>query len=144
MAVNVGRRTIKDTPANRQLGACWKAHEFCVHTLKICSNENIFLPEYKEALTTRILDTATSIYINCWKANNILVTNKADWNTRSQFQEEALMDCNAMLALMELARTLFHLKGKKVQYWQNLCIEARTVISAWHFADMRRYKNFGM
>lgn len=50
MAVNVGQRNVPDTPQNRQLDACWKARELAIHTIKICNNKNIFLPEYQSAL----------------------------------------------------------------------------------------------
>lgn len=50
MAVNLGQRNVADTPGNRALYACDEARHLAIHTIKICNNQNIFLPEYQSAL----------------------------------------------------------------------------------------------
>lgn len=142
MAVNVGQRNIPDTPANRQLEACNKALELAIHTIKICKNKNIFLPEYQDALTNDIIRCAKDIYILAWSANNIYVRRgDGRWKDREIRQMAAITKCNEMLGLITLARRLFHLKGGKVKYWSQLTLDTRGLIRRWHEANA---KQFGM
>lgn len=73
MAVKAGERNTPDTPQKRQLDAAWEARELALYTIKICTNKNIFLPEYQSALTDDIIRKAKDIYTNVWTANNIRV-----------------------------------------------------------------------
>lgn len=141
MSVNVGQRNVPDTPANRQLDACWKARGVALHTIKICNNKKIFLPEYQSALTNDLIQTAKNIYKDVWKANNIRVTKQKHWDYRCRLQMEAILECNDLLASIGLARALFHLKGKKVNYWSKMVIEVRNQIAKWHESDVKRYEN---
>lgn len=139
MAVNVGERNVPDTPQNRQLEACWKARGLALHTIKICNNKNIFLPEFQSSLTDDLIRTAKDIYINAWTANNIRVTTQQHWRYRSELQMKAILQCNNLLAMISLARALFHLKSKKTAYWSELTIETRNMLKNWHKSDMKRY-----
>lgn len=132
-----------DTPQNRQLDAVWYARELALYTIKICQNKNIFIPEYQSSLTDDIVRTAKDIYINSWTANNIRVSGKnsnelLEW--RSRLQRQAILDCNNLLALIGLARPLFHLKGKKVKYWPEQTLKARNYIKKWRESDIGRYQ----
>lgn len=142
MSVKVGERNVPDTPQNRQLNAVWYARELALYTIQICKNQNIFLPEYQTALTDDIIRTAKNIYINAWTANNIRVTEKQKkelWGWRSKLQRQAILDCNNLLALIGLARPLFHLKGKRIKYWSEQTIKARNYIKRWRESDIERY-----
>lgn len=139
MAVNVGQRNVPDTPQNRQLDAGMKARELAIYTIRICTNQKVFLPEYRSALTEDIIRTAKDIYMNVWTANNILVKTQEQWDCRSRLQQKAALQCNNLLALISIARTLFHLKGKRVNYWSGMVIETRGMIQKWHEADRKRY-----
>lgn len=143
MSVNVGQRNVPDTPQNRQLDACWKARGVALHTIKICTNKNIFLPEYQAAITDDLIRMAKDIYIKVWTANNIRVTagRKDLWAYRSKLQIQAVLESNNLLASIGLARAVFHLKGKKVAYWSKLVIESRNMIQKWHEADVNRFSN---
>ncbi len=131
-----------DTPSNRQLDACWEAMNLAVYTIQICNNKNIFLPEYQSSLTDDIIRTAKDIYIHTWTANNIRVTEtekKELWAWRSKLQRQAILDCNNLLALIGLARRLFHLKGKKAKYWSEKTLKTRNYIKKWRESDQKRY-----
>ena len=135
MAVNVGQRNVPDTPQNRQLDACQKAMDLALHTIKICNNKNIFKEEYQDALTNDIIRCAKDIYIYAWDANNVYVKKGEDgWIERVQLQTKALTKCNELLALINLARRLFHLKGGKVRYWSEMTIGAKKLIYKWREA----------
>lgn len=140
MAVNVGQRNVPDTPANRQLDACYKAMELVIHTIKICSNKNIFTAEYQEALTNDIIRCAKDIYVYAWNGNNVYVQpGNGRWKEREKLQLAAISKCNELLALINIARRLFHLKGGKVKYWSQMTIDARQLIHKWHEANAKQY-----
>ena len=141
MAVNVGQRNVPDTPSNRQLIACEKAMELCLHTIKICKNKKIFVVEYQEALTDDIIRCAKDIYTLTWNGNNVYVLKtNGRWKERERYQLDAICKCNELLALINVARRLFHLKGKKVRYWSELTLTARKFISSWHEANKKQFE----
>lgn len=142
MAVNAGQRHVPDTPGTKSLYACDKARELAVHTIKICKNENIFLPEYKGAITEDLIKTAKDIFCDAWAANNVMVGKSPEkWRQRQLLQERSAAGCNRMLALIGLAKSLFHLRGSKVKYWSQLVIDTRSLIRKWQEADSKRYGN---
>ena len=146
MSVNKSDRNVADTPQNRHLDAAWKARGLSLHTMKICKNKSVFLPEYQSALTDDIIRLSKDIYLKVRRSNNIRMDVKdparkaKNWEARSNLQVSAILDCNDMLYLIELARALFHLKGKKAEYWSNLTVETREYIKRWHESDVDRYK----
>ncbi len=111
------------------------------YTITITKNKNIFLPEYQSALTDDLIRSAKDIYINAWKANNIRVTSQEDWKERKHLQELSILECNSLLATIQLAKKVFHLKSKRIKYWGELTIKARDGIRAWKESDTKRYKN---
>ena len=143
MSVEVGERHIPDTPQKRQLDACWFAREAALHTLDVCSNEKIFVPRFQK-LTDKIIDLSIDIYMDVWDANDIWMDPKEpdprNWEERSRLQEYAIRKCKKLLALIGLARSKFHLRGKKVNYWSGKVIEAMRCIQRWHESDIRRYQ----
>lgn len=117
-----------------------KANDLTVYTIRITKNPKNFAPEYQTALTDDIIRTAKDIYVKCWTANNIKVGEDAEkWKERKRLQEEAARDCNNLLALMQIAKTLFHLETKRVKYWGKKTIEVRNRIRDWKDGDSRRY-----
>lgn len=143
MAVNVGQRNVPDTPQNRQLDAGVKAKELALHTIKICCNKNIFLTEYQSALTDDIIRTAKDVFINVKAANNIRVSesNPETWKERDRLQKLALRECGDLISYISIAKTLFHLRGKKTKYWIKITMESMEKIKKWHEADVKRYGN---
>ena len=111
-----------------------------IYTVKICCNKKVFLPKYQHALTDDIIRTAKDIFIHCWTANNIRVgKDEEKRKERRRLQEQAANDCNNLLALMQMAQTLFHLKLKRIKYWGERTIEVRTLIRSWIESDTKRY-----
>ena len=141
MSVNVGQRNVPDTPANKAFAAGEKAMEVALHTIKICKNKNIFTAEYQEALTNDIIRCAKDIYIFTWSGNNIYVSEKQKegWPERERLQIAAYRKCNELLSLQNIARRLFHLRGKKVRYWAQLTVDARKLIKEWHRSNADQY-----
>lgn len=137
---NVGERHVPDTPTNRQLFALDKCLDMVTHTIKICSNENVFDAKFKTT-TEKIVSIANSIYIKAFEANGIRVTNNYTKVKRLRLQKEAIRLCNVMLAEINIAQRLFHIKKGKKLYWVKMVIEARTLLSKWHESDKKRYSN---
>lgn len=134
MSVPVNQRT------HGKLEACVKAHELCVYTLRITSNKKIFTVEYQEALTDRIISTALNIHLLAWSANNVLVKRPEDLAKRQKYQEDAAIQCNVLLSLIEIAKPIFHLSTKRVIHWSAMAIATRGLIRAWKDSDARRYE----
>ena len=108
--------------------------------MRITKNPKVFMPEYQTALTNDIINTAKEIFIKCWTANNIKVGDDAEnYITRKRLQEEAARECNNLLALIQMAKPLFHLAGKRVKYWGKKTIEVRNEIRDWKAGDSKRY-----
>lgn len=118
-----------------------KAQELAEYTIQICCNPNVFLPQYQNALTNDIIKSAKDIFINCFSANNVLVKRKEDFTQRQNYQKYARNECNNLLALVQIAYKLFHLKTKRVKYWGQKIIEVRNLIQKWQEADSNRYKD---
>ena len=135
MSVPEGKRT------ESKLEVIVKALDLATHTIKITANPKIFSVEYKSALTDRIVSTSIEVYMKCWTANNIKIVDEASFNMRKRLQDEACYECNNLLALMQIAKKLFHLDSKKVSYWGKMAIETRNLIRAWRESDRKRYKN---
>ena len=115
------------------------ARDLASYTIKITKNENTFPPEYRWGVTNKIVETATSIYMDCWTANNIYVHGDAEKKRERIFlQRRAVLNCNNLLALMQLAQEIFHLKTKRVEYWGRKTITARESIKKWSKSDMDR------
>ena len=51
------------------------------------------------------------------------------------------MGFDDLLALIGIAKPLFHLTTKRIEYWTGLTINVRTIIIAWHDKGRDRFKN---
>lgn len=119
-----------------------KANDLAIYTIKIAKNPKVFLLEYQNALTDDIIRTAKEIYIKCWTANNIRVGKEYEnWRARKQLQEHAILECNNLLALIQIAKSLFHLSSKRIKYWGCKIIDVRNEIRNWKEGDSKRYEN---
>lgn len=119
-----------------------KAKNLASYTIKICCNENVFLPQYQNAITNDIMRSAKDIYIKCWNANNIRVVDNETYRERHKLQKEAHNECNNLLALIQIAGSVFHLKNKRLKHWGEMILECRNMISKWGSSDNERYKEF--
>lgn len=130
----------KDKRKQGKLEVCVQAHSLCVYTLQITANKNVFLPAYQDTLTNRIVDAALSIHMKVWAANNILVNSREDYQERHRLQEDAAIQCNVLLSLIQIAWKLFHLSSKRVEFWGGNVMSVRNLIRACRDSDTQRYK----
>lgn len=141
MSVNAGMRRVPDTPANRQCNAVESAMTLCLHTIKICSNRNIFTVEYIDIVSMAV-SLSLEIYVDANTANNIRVTNKKSCLERLELERNSLHLCNSLLGVIEISQRLFHLRMRKKEYWVRLAIDAKNLISRWYQSDSERYSKF--
>ncbi|MCD7828889.1 MAG: hypothetical protein LUG58_00440 [Clostridiales bacterium] len=139
MSVPEGKR------GQRKMEVFTKANDLAIYTIKICSNQKVFLPEYQSAMTDDIIATAKDIFLLAWEANSIRVTDgngqidPAKRRERKDLQERAIRKCNKLLALMQMAQRLFHLKTKRIKYWGQKTVDVRNLLKSWKESDTRRY-----
>lgn len=133
MSVPVGERR------ESRLEVFVQALDLVTYTLRITKNEKIFLPEYQRQVTDDIIETAKSIYIDAWDANNVRVTTKDDRRARRELQLRAARECNRLLALIGIAKSSFHLKNKRVKFWTGKVLKVRGMIRSWNESDSKRY-----
>ena len=117
-----------------------KALDLATYTIQITANEKTFDPKFRAAVTDDLVSHAKNIYLDCWTANNIRVTNDAEtYQTRKRLQDKAVTECNTFLGLLDVAKRVFHLDSKRITYWGNKIINCRKLIRAWRDADKKRY-----
>lgn len=116
-----------------------KTLDLADYTITITANSKIFLPEYQRSLTDDINRIALAIYVDAWTANNIKVTNEESYMERRRLQERAARNCNNLLALMQLAQKVFHLKLKRIKFWGEKTLNVRSLLRAWRESDYKRY-----
>jgi len=119
-----------------------KANDLATYTIRITRNPKVFLPEYQTALTDDIIRAAKNVFIYAWTANNIRVDGEREnWEQRKGLQEAAARECNTLLALVQMAKPVYHLKSKRVKYWGQKIINTRNAIREWKAGDNKRYGN---
>ena len=117
-----------------------KARELAIYTAKIVNNKNVFNPEIDENLVNRIKDCAYDIFAKAWSANKINADkNSINREMRYRKQEEAITLCDDMLTYIGVAKTLFHLRSKRVKYWAGQINEVRNLLQKWKESDVSRY-----
>lgn len=135
MSVPVSKRN-----ENQTLKTLLLAMDLAYYTIKICCNENVFLPKYRNAVTDDLIRLAKDIYINCRTANGIRVTTQDDLDLRTGYQLRAKADCDTLIAELDIAKRVFHLSGRRILYWAGKIMECREYIVRWRESDVRRFK----
>ena len=123
-----------------KLEVCIKALELASYTIQITANEKVFDPKFRAAVTDDLISHAKDIYLICWTANNIRITDdEATYKERQRLQSKAIVECTTFLGLLDIAKKVFHLETKRVTYWGKKIVECRTLIKAWRDSDRKRY-----
>ena len=145
MATNVNERNVPETPTNKMLDCLWEARNLSLYTVKICSNTNNFQPEYYQTMTGDMINKAKDIYRLGKRANAIYVQGKTGherWEERSRYQREVIFLCIDLLSDIDVAKTLFNIRGKRVKYWTKQVVTVKRMYIAWHNADKERYAQY--
>lgn len=135
MSVPVSKRN-----ENQTLKTLLLAMDLAYYTIKICCNENVFSPKYKNAVTDDLIRLAKDIYINLRTANGIKVETAEDLKLRVGYQLRAKADCDTLIAELDIAKRVFHLSSRRVVYWAGKTMECREYIMRWKESDVKRFK----
>ena len=114
------------------------ARDLAVYTIRITANEKVFLPEYKTPLTNEITRLAISIHTLCWSARNLGGNDPEACTKRTGLLDDAILACNNLLSLIDIAKPLYHLDTSRVKYWASKTIETRTLIILWRDSGAKR------
>lgn len=125
---------------NQTLKTLLLTMDLAYYTVKICCNENVFLPKYRNAVTDDLIRLAKDIYINCRTANDIRVSTEEDLKLRCGYQLKAKADCDTLIAELDIAKRVFHLSGRRIVYWAGKTMECREYIMRWRESDIKRFK----
>lgn len=139
IAVNVGQRNVPQTQANMMLDACTKALDLAIHTVKICSNDKVFPKNFNLDIANKCSSLAVDIYTTVYAANNIYISkdNIRRWPEREELQHKALILCDELISLINIAKRLYKIKSRKYEYWATITIDTRAKIKAWHDANAK-------
>lgn len=123
-----------------------KARDLCVYTIRITSNENVFIKDFQKPITDDIVRCSKDIFINLFEANNIDIRPTSidlDENVklRRTLINNSIRECYNLLALMQIAKPLFHLSSKRIKYWAGLTIEVRDKARKLRDSDRNRTAN---
>lgn len=118
------------------------AKKLYCHSVKIMGNKKVFNPEndFHNRTLIKISDLLIDVYSKTWEANRINVPKEPELaGERLSLQRHAIVSAKLLLPLFELAKTQFHLEGRKFWHWMNMLVELGKKLSAWHKADVERY-----
>lgn len=116
-----------------------KARQLFERMVLATANIKKFDPLFDELFTKMWLKKTESAYLNCWRANNVLVKTREDYEKRKSLQNEALLDLTDFLALLSPAKTIFKIPMKRVGFWAEETTEVIKLIQAWKKSDGGRY-----
>lgn len=117
-----------------------KAQFLAAYTAQILKNEKIFDPKIDQALIERMRNCAYDIYIKSWQANKVRAeTNAINRSMRYRLQEESILLCDELHACIGIAKSLYHLRHRRMKYWSGLITDVRKLLQAWKESDVDRY-----
>ena len=108
------------------------------HTYNITSNPKIFAPIHYR-LISRLTSEATFIYQNIRVANEIKAVTPEDARERYKLQKEALKTCKALTSDIMISKGVFHLRMRKVIFWNKYIERLEVMIKAWMESDIKNY-----
>lgn len=115
-----------------------EAQKLCKYTLEICTNENVFIPRYKTALTDDLIRISKDIFINLLNANRKDLVK--EHKLRKAKMDKAIDLCDDLLSLIQIAKPIFHLSNKRIKYWGSLIFNVQNLTRSWKESDLVRYK----
>jgi uncharacterized Fe-S center protein len=133
MSVRVSERSQGD------LDVIVKAKQMAAHTVEITNNTNYFPKRYRMTITDKIVNKSFEIFMLLYEANEIYPRNKRDFEDRQRNQRRAMACCRTLVAMIDIAKTLFHLPDDKVKYWTRLVVEVRYMTAAWYKKELDRF-----
>lgn len=120
--------------------ALTKALDLATYTINITDNKKIFIPQHDKT-TERLVYLARDIYHRSRMANDIKVTTREELSVRRKLQNQAIEECDLLLSEIQIAKILFHLRLKRINYWGTMIVELKSMLRGWRESDSNRYRN---
>lgn len=117
-----------------------KALDLATYTINITDNKKIFIPQHDKT-TERLVYLARDIYHRSRMANDIKVTTREELSVRRKLQNQAIEECDLLLSEIQIAKILFHLRLKRINYWGTMIVELKSMLRGWRESDSNRYRN---
>ena len=112
-----------------------KALQLANYTIQITDNKKVFVTEH-QTTTDKIVELATDIYYKAWIANRIRVGKDAEkLKERRRLQNMAIEECERLCCYIQIAKKLFHLRTKRVDYWSGNALTVQAYLKAWRDGD---------
>lgn len=118
-----------------------KQIDLICYTIQITSG-NKFAPQYRyqDVIIARIISKAIEIYTLSWEANNIRVDGDEDrYRRRRTLQERAVECCDSLLGLIQIAKMMFHQRGKQNEKWCGKVVAVKKLTQAWKDKNSEEY-----
>ena len=129
-----------DLRGKTKLAVLESAKKLSEHTLRKCTNNDIFPLRFRNSIINRLTGEAMDIVINISKAHYTPTKTLDDYKKRREYQIEARGHLQALLALIDLAYKMFgNLTGKMVDYWTGLCEQTEKELLDWMIQDNINY-----
>ena len=109
------------------------------HTYNITSNAKIF-NQIHYRMIGRLTGEATMIYQKVRVANEIKANTIEDAKERLKLQKDALDYCKALTSDIMISKGLFHLRMRRVIFWNGYVTRLEAMIKAWMDSDKKGYK----
>jgi hypothetical protein len=130
----------KDDRGEGKFDTLTKALRLASYTIDITDNKKVFVPEHAKS-TERIVYLARDIYHKARVANDIRVGDDKDLlMERRRLQNEAIAECDHLLSEIQIAKMIFHLRTKRVEYWGNMVEEVKGYLRKWRESDADRFR----
>jgi hypothetical protein len=130
----------KDDRGEGKFDTLTKALRLASYTIDITDNKKVFVPEHAKS-TERIVYFARDIYHKARVANDIRVGDDKDLlMERRRLQNEAIAECDHLLSEIQIAKMIFHLRTKRVEYWGNMVEEVKGYLRKWRESDADRFR----
>ena len=117
-----------------------KALDLATYTINVTDNKKIFVPQHDKT-TERLVYLARDIYHRSRMANDIKVTSREELLVRRKLQNQAIEECDLLLSEIQIAKILFHLRLKRINYWGTMIVELKAMLRGWRESDSNRYRN---
>lgn len=117
-----------------------EANFLAVHSMQIVSNPNIFDLKYQSVMGNDLIETSKDIFISAYTANEIKVENKRQAVERLKLIEHAIIYCDRLLALIQMAKKLYHLDSKRVKFWGGKTLSVKELLKKWYQSECKRYE----
>lgn len=145
--VNAGERNVPDTPTNRKFNCLDLARQLAIYSVNKLSNTNKFPLNYHYTMTAEIVSKAKDVYRLGKRANDIYVESgkkevlRSRFKKRIEFENEAIFLLSDLLADINIAKSVFHIRGKTYRHWASMVINTKEAYKAWRDSEVERLNN---